>query len=344
MADLSAMPGAPRLNPLQRAWLRELGMEKIWLRQESGQPADATPARGPLTVPASPSSRQVQPAPAAAPTAVRDAGGVPPGASSREQDTRSVSAGPAGPAGVAMPQARANGPAPAADTPVASPGKIAAPSRPVRPASPVAPSAKDPAAPAQPAPTPEALAAMDMETLRGCVAACTACGLCRGRRQAVFGMGPAPEQVRWLVVGEAPGEQEDRQGLPFVGRSGQLLDAMLAAVGMSRERDVYIANVIKCRPPGNRNPKPEEIAACSPYLMRQIALLKPERILVLGRFAAQTLLGTDAAIAGLRGRVHILKTRGRDIPVVVSYHPAYLLRSPAEKARAWQDLRLALNL
>jgi DNA polymerase len=111
---------------------------------------------------------------------------------------------------------------------------------------------------------------------------------------------------------------------------------------MSREKNVFIANVIKCRPPGNRNPKPEEIAACSPYLMRQIALLKPERILVLGRFAAQTLLGTDAPIGSLRGRVHTLKTDGREIPVVVSYHPAYLLRSPGEKARSWQDLQLAV--
>ena len=122
------------------------------------------------------------------------------------------------------------------------------------------------------------------------------------------------------MVGEAPGEQEDRQGQPFVGRSGQLLDAMLSAVGMSRERDVFIANVIKCRPPGNRNPKPEEIAACSPYLMRQIELLKPERILVLGRFAAR-LLGTEATIGSLRGRVHQLKTdAGPQIPVIVSYH------------------------
>ena len=123
-----------------------------------------------------------------------------------------------------------------------------------------------------------------LDELREQVVSCTACGLCQGRRHAVFGHGGQP--ARWLVVGEAPGEQEDRQGQPFVGRSGQLLDAMLSAVGMSRERDVFIANVIKCRPPGNRNPKPEEIAACSPYLMRQIELLKPERILVLGRFAA----------------------------------------------------------
>ncbi|WP_050814955.1 uracil-DNA glycosylase [Achromobacter arsenitoxydans] len=191
-----------------------------------------------------------------------------------------------------------------------------------------------------PIPVAEAVKDANLEQLGEQVLACAACGLCKGRRHAVAGQGAQP--TRWLVVGEAPGEQEDRQGLPFVGRSGQLLDAMLAAVGMSRERDVFITNVIKCRPPGNRNPKPEEIAACSPYLMRQIALLKPERILVLGRFAAQTLLGTDATIGSLRGRVHQLKTdEGEQIPVIVSYHPAYLLRSPSEKARAWQDLKLA---
>jgi DNA polymerase len=214
----------------------------------------------------------------------------------------------------------------------------AMPGRPVRTAAPAARAE----VPAQAPPTEQELAALDLDGLRERVVACTACGLCRNRRQAVFGMGPPA--ARWMVVGEAPGEQEDRQGLPFVGRSGQLLDAMLASVGMSRERDVFIANVIKCRPPGNRNPKPEEIAACGPYLMRQIALLKPERILVLGRFAAQTLLGTDAPIGSLRGRVHMLQADGREIPAVVSYHPAYLLRSPGEKARTWQDLRLAVSL
>ncbi|WP_249364019.1 uracil-DNA glycosylase, partial [Bordetella trematum] len=200
---------------------------------------------------------------------------------------------------------------------------------------------------APPAVTPSAatevarrVAHADLAQLREQVLACTACGLCQGRKHAVFGDGA--QTARWMVVGEAPGQEEDRSGLPFVGRSGRLLDAMLAAVGMSRERDVFIANVIKCRPPGNRNPKPEEIAACGPYLMRQITLLRPERILVLGRFAAQTLLGVDASIANLRGRLHQLKADdGREIPVVVSYHPAYLLRSPGEKARAWQDLRLA---
>jgi len=225
------------------------------------------------------------------------------------------------------------------------------------PARPPAASRPPPAAAKGPAggpPSPEAesaearaarvarVASAGFDDLREMVSTCTACGLCAGRRHAVFGMGAA--QPRWLVVGEAPGEQEDRQGLPFVGRSGQLLDAMLASVGLSRERDVFIANVIKCRPPGNRNPTPEEIAACRPYLMRQLALLQPERILVVGRFAAQTLLETDATIGSLRGRVHTLRAEGREIPVVVSYHPAYLLRSPVEKARSWQDLRLAARL
>ncbi|OZI38308.1 uracil-DNA glycosylase [Bordetella genomosp. 10] len=232
---------------------------------------------------------------------------------------------PAGPAGAAAAAARGQAPRP--------PAIGARPGAQSRPAA----SAKGEHVPA---PMPD-VNTLDIDQLREQVSGCTACGLCNGRRQAVFGDGARP--ARWMVVGEAPGEQEDRQGLPFVGRSGQLLDAMLAAVGMTRRDDVFIANVIKCRPPGNRNPKPEEIAACSPYLMRQIALLKPERILVLGRFAAQTLLGTDAAVGSLRGRVHTLRADdGREIPVVVSYHPAYLLRSPSEKARSWKDLRLAV--
>lgn len=184
----------------------------------------------------------------------------------------------------------------------------------------------------------------NLEGLKQQVLACTACDLCKTRRQAVFGDGAEPP-ARWMVIGEAPGEQEDRQGSPFVGRAGQLLDAMLASVDLKRGREVFIANVIKCRPPANRNPRPEEIAACSPYLMRQIELLKPERILVLGRFAAHTLLQTEASIGSLRGKVHAWRgTGGQDIPLVVSYHPAYLLRSPHAKAAAWQDLRLATSV
>ncbi len=280
----------PRVNPLQRLWLREIGIEKTWLRQD--EPRKSAESSAP---------RQAE-AKAAIPAVL------------------------ARPASAGAPSSEIRAPRPA----------------PVRLAVPAAATAAPHDVPEVDPDRAARVARSDLETLREMVSGCEACGLCRSRRKAVFGMGaPAP---RWMVVGEAPGEQEDRQGLPFVGRSGQLLDAMLAAVGMSRQNDVFIANVIKCRPPGNRNPTPEEIAACSPYLMRQIELLKPERILVLGRFAAQALLNTDATIGSLRGRVHAVRADGRDIPVVVSYHPAYLLRSPSEKARSWQDLRLAAKL
>jgi DNA polymerase len=168
--------------------------------------------------------------------------------------------------------------------------------------------------------------------LQAQVAACQRCRLSQSRTQTVFGRGnPA---ARWLFVGEAPGEQEDLQGLPFVGPAGKLLDNMLAALGLDREQDIYIANVLKCRPPKNRNPQGDEIAACQPYLRQQIALQQPAVIVALGRFAAQTLLDSEASIGSLRGRVH----QYAGVPLVVSYHPAYLLRSLPEKAKAWQDL------
>ncbi|SIT25892.1 uracil-DNA glycosylase [Achromobacter sp. MFA1 R4] len=317
--DAVPRPAPPRINPLQRIWLREIGMERLWLRT----PPVAPPAMAPVT------ARVVAPeAASAVPPASPVKSAVVPPASTAEPAAVPKPA----PAAAASPAAE-----PASGRASAIPASILNRSGPPpRPAPKV--EVKEEAPP--PIPVAEAVKDADLEQLAAQVVACAACGLCQGRRHAVVGHGAQP--TRWLVVGEAPGEQEDRQGQPFVGRSGQLLDAMLAAVGMSRERDVFITNVIKCRPPGNRNPKPEEIAACSPYLMRQIALLKPERILVLGRFAAQTLLGTDATIGSLRGRVHHLKTdEGAQIPVVVSYHPAYLLRSPSEKARAWQDLKLA---
>lgn len=175
------------------------------------------------------------------------------------------------------------------------------------------------------------------------IRSCQACGLCQGRQQAVPGMGN--RQARWMIVGEAPGEQEDHQGLPFVGPAGQLLDAMLAAMGLQREADVYIANVIKCRPPHNRNPEPEEVARCQPFLQRQIELVQPDLLLAVGRFAAQTLLQgvvpdvEKLPLGRLRGRVHTVNQR----PVVVTYHPAYLLRSPAEKGKVWADLCLAME-
>lgn len=184
---------------------------------------------------------------------------------------------------------------------------------------------------------------LDWDALEVQAARCTRCSLCHSRKQAVFGVGD--RQASWLIVGEAPGEREDALGEPFVGQAGKLLDNMLAAVGRSRGQTgrsgVYIANVLKCRPPGNRNPLPEEVQACSPYLMRQIALLQPEVIVVMGRFAAQAILGSDASIASLRSRVHVTQLAGRSIPVVVTYHPAYLLRNLADKAKSWQDLQLA---
>ncbi len=164
------------------------------------------------------------------------------------------------------------------------------------------------------------------------VAACTACSLCKTRNKPVPGVGDV--HARWLFVGEGPGAEEDRKGEPFVGQAGHLLDQMLAALGMKRGDDVYIANVLKCRPPNNREPTPQEADACRPYLERQIALIQPKIIVALGRSAAKLLLNTDASIASLRGRVH----RYRDVPLMVTYHPAYLLRSPADKAKSWEDL------
>ena len=178
---------------------------------------------------------------------------------------------------------------------------------------------------------------MDWQALRACVAECQRCELHSTRTQTVFGVGNLAAD--WLVIGEAPGAEEDRRGEPFVGRAGQLLDAMLAAVGRSRE-SVFIANVLKCRPPNNRDPRAEEADACRPYLARQIELLAPKLILAVGRIAAQQLLEVNTPIGKLRGRVH----EAMGVPLVVTYHPAYLLRSPADKARAWEDLLLACRV
>jgi uracil-DNA glycosylase family 4 len=173
------------------------------------------------------------------------------------------------------------------------------------------------------------------EALRTQVLQCTKCPLHLTRTQGVFGVGP--KRADWLVIGEAPGAEEDRRGEPFVGAAGQLLDAMLRAIGLDRATNVYIANMLKSRPPGNRDPKPEEVAACLPYLQRQIELLRPKIMLAVGRIAAQSLLGTQAPLGRLRGEVH----RFGDTPLVVTYHPAYLLRTPAEKRKAWEDLKFA---
>ena len=284
---MAADRSEPGIDPVRRAWLRELGIERLW-----NLPAGAA-ASPPL----------VQ-------TEYGDRGEA-------EGDRVQPQSGTDAPA---LADARAT-PETTEPEAILEPGMALA----------------DPASSPAPVDPEQAWTTLEDE-VRNCVA----CGLCKGRTQTVFGTGS--RKARWMLVGEAPGEQEDRQGAPFVGRSGKLLDSMLAAIGRSRQADVFIANVIKCRPPGNRDPLPEEVARCSPYLMRQIALLNPDMILVLGRFAAQTLLETDARIGSLRGRVHALSVEGKSVPVVVSYHPAYLLRSPAEKIRAWQDLRLALSV
>jgi DNA polymerase len=178
------------------------------------------------------------------------------------------------------------------------------------------------------------------ESLRSEVLACTKCSLHASRTQGVFGVGN--REAQWLVVGEAPGAEEDRRGEPFVGRAGHLLDAMLKAIGLSRGRNVYIANVLKSRPPGNRDPKPEEVAACLPYLMRQIELLRPKVMLAVGRIAAQNLLATDAPLGRLRGKVHHFGEL--NTPLIVTYHPAYLLRTPGDKRKAWEDLKFARSV
>lgn len=190
-------------------------------------------------------------------------------------------------------------------------------------------------APAVSPPVIAADAAARWEALRAEVLRCTKCPLHLTRTQGVFGVGP--KRCDWLVIGEAPGAEEDRRGEPFVGAAGQLLDAMLRAIGLDRAANVYIANVLKSRPPGNRDPKPEEVAACLPYLERQVELLQPKLMLAVGRIAAQNLLRTDAPLGRLRGQVH----RFGATPLVVTYHPAYLLRTPADKRKAWEDLKFA---
>ena len=278
------------------------------------------------------------------------------------------------PAASAPPSVAAAAVAEAAAETIVAERAVEAPATPLvaqpRPPAPAAPPVRPPA-PAR-APTTIAAAAASMQqaladpalaeraahiatlawgSLHDAVAACTACGLCESRRQTVFGVGHA--QADWMIVGEAPGEQEDQQGEPFVGPAGQLLDQMLRAVGQSRRADsgegreddqagdparrVFIANTLKCRPPRNRNPEPDELARCEPFLKRQLALVQPKLILVMGRFAVKQLLKSDEAIGKLRGRVH----RYEGIPVIVTYHPAYLLRNMPDKAKAWEDLCLA---
>ncbi|MBK8323153.1 MAG: uracil-DNA glycosylase [Betaproteobacteria bacterium] len=211
------------------------------------------------------------------------------------------------------------------------------------PAAPAPSAAAEPApAPAPalaPAPAPRpgdpGIATLDWDALRTAVRDCDRCGLCAQRKQAVFGAGH--ESAPWLFVGEGPGAEEDEKGEPFVGQAGKLLDSMLAAAKLQRGREAYIANVVKCRPPGNRVPSLEEAAACAPFLDRQVDLIGPKLIVALGRTAAIRLTGQEASLASLRGRVHAY----RGIPLIVTYHPAYLLRNLPDKSKAWEDLLFA---
>ena len=292
-----------RWTERQRAMLREMGVPAFWpVEPDAVEAAPPSPAAVADVAP-----RAESPRPA------------PPPARAVEAPTPVVSV--AEPAPV-RPAPRATRPGPA---PVASPAGRAAP-----PAEVVL------------GPRPAGIETMDWPALRTAVAGCQACSLSQSRTQTVFGAGHI--EADWMIVGEAPGEQEDRQGEPFVGPAGQLLDAMLRACGRDRQamdaRGVFIANVLKCRPPANRNPAPEEVVQCEPFLSRQVALVRPKLIIAMGRFAVQSLLKTTEPIGRLRGRLH----RYEGVPVIVTYHPAYLLRTPTDKAKAWADLCLAMEI
>ncbi|MCP5268985.1 MAG: uracil-DNA glycosylase [Zoogloeaceae bacterium] len=202
------------------------------------------------------------------------------------------------------------------------------------------------AAAAQPLSTPAEAAGpvseMGWPQLRDAVGACQRCGLCAERKQAVLGVGD--EQADWLFIGEGPGAEEDARGEPFVGPAGQLLDAMLAAIDLQRGNNVYIANAVKCRPPGNRTPEANEIDVCRPWLQRQIALLRPKLIVLLGKVAMHAVLNEDSALGASRGKRFEYRDGDLVVPVIVTYHPAYLLRNLPDKAKAWEDLCLARRL
>ena len=296
-----------RWSDRQQAMLREMGL-RLWLPAEPASELAAAPTAEPsMSMPAA------GPAPDTSLAAARAA------------------AGTASPAAAVAELA-----AEPAAKPAAKPAALKAPAL----ASPVA---RLPPQPPGAGSTGSAAAAMDWPALRDAVAGCQACGLCAGRQQTVFGVGHL--HARLMVIGEAPGAQEDQGGEPFVGAAGHLLNRMLAALGLGREpalaeRQVFITNALKCRPPRHRKPSAADFAACQPFLLRQVALVQPRVILALGHVAAQALLGSDAPLGRLRGQVH----RWQGVPLVVSYDPAYLLRQGADKARAWDDLCLTAQL
>jgi uracil-DNA glycosylase family 4 len=295
-----------QLSALQLAWMHELGIEKPWI--------PAPPPKQVLS-----SGATVARAGSAAQAATTEAAAHQPGHPQASTDSvRTADKASAASAAPVRPSPR-----PASQT--SSRGAKGATTQ-------VAPVTRGGAAETEKL----AAAAQTLEALAEAIASCQACGLCLERERVVVGQGVMQAAV--MVVGEGPGEQEDRQGEPFVGRSGMLLDNMLSTIDSGREKNVYLANIIKCRPPGNRSPRPEEVAACKPYLLRQIELVKPRTILALGKPAAQSLLGVEAHLALMREQAYTLPHPGHTVPVVVSYHPAYLLRKATEKAAAWKDL------
>ncbi|MBV6305187.1 uracil-DNA glycosylase [Candidimonas humi] len=315
-----AGPQAPSLNRVQLAWLQELGLDRALLKAYVRRPAPPAAGLDAAAVPA--------------------ADGVAAGAIVG----RGVPAGPAGAAGMAGASAPSASASAAGAALVSTPGSGRAPlvkDSAVAGAAAVGGRAEQRGEAARPAgAAAPVVVAREWGALQAQVETCEACGLCEKRRQAVFGAG-AVQAPRWLVVGEAPGEQDDRHGEPFQGRAGTLLQAMLRAAGVVPDQPVYYTNIVKCRPVGNRTPKPDEIQACLPYLRRQISLLAPAGIVALGRLAAQALLDTEADFESLRGEVHRLrKEDGGEVPLVVTYHPALLLSRPQHKGGAWQDLNL----
>lgn len=331
--------------PLDEIALEELGLAPRWVRkgmlaaQSGARDGDAAPGDAVPVAPVSrslgesvagtgadrsgqaaadPAPRGIEPPPQ--PVVERVAAPAPERGVFEQEP---VAPAPSGRAAAEATQAGAEEPPPLTEDDFAWFDAVAEPSLPREPKT-------------EPAPAPRNdVATLDWDALAERVASCTRCRLCEKRTNTVFGVGD--RTAEWMLIGEAPGENEDRLGEPFVGQAGKLLDNMLHALSLARGENVYIANVIKCRPPGNRNPEPDEVARCEPYLQRQVALVKPKIIVAFGRFAAQSLLKTDGSIASLRGRVH----QYEGVPVIVSYHPAYLLRSLRDKSKAWADLCLA---
>ena len=306
-------------------YLDAMGVD-VWVRREGGVPAGDVPS-GDVT--AAPVLAGVSEAPAGAELAEADhdvgaaEAEVVAASFARAAETDVAGAGAVG----------------ALRGEMAVPRRVAVEPVPVRPASTI-PAGDVTAASAPVVELISGDAVAQWDALRTEILSCTRCLLHKTRTQGVVGVGP--QRTDWMVIGEAPGAEEDRRGEPFVGRAGHLLDAMLHAIGLNRGTSVYIANVLKSRPPGNRDPKPEEVAACLPYLMRQIALLQPRLMLAVGRIAAQNLLNTDMPLGRLRGKVHHFGEL--NTPLIVTYHPAYLLRTPADKRKAWEDLKFARNV